>query len=54
MYAKFDTDIKKPLVNHFARFRELKSQPLVAVLIEKKLERELNKTQANKKISVKE
>lgn len=37
VYATFETDIKKPLTNHFARFRELKSQPLITVLTDKKL-----------------
>lgn len=31
----FENDILKPLLNHFARFRDLKSQPLIAVLTQK-------------------
>lgn len=31
----YENDILKPLLNHFARFRDLKSQPLIAVLTQK-------------------
>lgn len=31
----FENDIIKPLVSHFSRFRDLKSQPLIAVLTQK-------------------
>lgn len=30
--VSFENDIVKPLVSHFSRFRELKAQPLIAVL----------------------
>lgn len=31
----FENDIMKPLVSHFSRFRDLKSQPLINVLTQK-------------------
>lgn len=31
----YENDILKPLLNHFSRFRDLKSQPLIAVLTQK-------------------
>lgn len=31
----YETEILKPLLNHFSRFRDLKSQPLIAVLTQK-------------------
>lgn len=30
--VSFEIDIVKPLISHFSRFRELKSQPLIAIL----------------------
>lgn len=30
--VSFENDIVKPLVSHFSRFRDLKSQPLIAIL----------------------
>lgn len=32
VHVTFENDILKPLVSHFSRFRELKSQPLIATL----------------------
>lgn len=31
----YENDILKPLLNHFARFRDLKTQPLIVVLTRK-------------------
>jgi len=31
----FEKDVLKPLVSHFARFRDLKSQPLLTVLTQR-------------------
>lgn len=33
--ATFEKDVLKPLVSHFARFRDLKSQPLITVLTQR-------------------